>query len=252
MFTERLNKSKEENNRMDIMDKEFYMNEIESILKEMGVDSEISSRESEIGFSYEWTLPQSAKLKNAGYWEQLLELKLKKSPIRCQVDNNSRSIYVEIPKDRVLLKLESLLRSEAYTKAAEDGLIIPVGKNMDDQLELLDLKKENHLLLAGSTGMGKSTFLRTLFATLTYKHSPEELQFLFIDLKRVEFSIYRDSPYLYKGHLTALEDDSQVVVYDKEKAMKTLQWLLEEMERRFALFKKESAVSFEKYNEMNK
>jgi S-DNA-T family DNA segregation ATPase FtsK/SpoIIIE len=95
-----------------------------------------------------------------------------------------------------------------------------------------------HLLVAGSTGTGKTIFLNNLILNLLYQNSPEILRFILIDPKRVEFSAYRDLPHLLAP-----------VIFDAQRAVNALHWLISEMERRFDILSGNGSRNIDSYNE---
>jgi S-DNA-T family DNA segregation ATPase FtsK/SpoIIIE len=104
-----------------------------------------------------------------------------------------------------------------------------------------DLRKLPHLLVAGATGSGKSVCLNTIIASFLYKSSPEEVQLLMIDPKRVELTVYNGIPHLVSP-----------VVTDPKKAATALRWAVKEMERRYELFADAGARNIEAYNKWMK
>ncbi len=96
-----------------------------------------------------------------------------------------------------------------------------------------------HLLVAGSTGTGKTIFLNSLILSLLYQNGPGILRFIFIDPKRVEFPVYNGIPHL----LTP-------VIFDAQKTVNALKWLISEMERRFDVLSVEKARDVASYNEI--
>ena len=113
-----------------------------------------------------------------------------------------------------------------------------IGKDMSGNSEVIDLSKTPHLLVAGTTGSGKSVFINTLLTSILYKFSPEELRLILIDPKMLELSVYNDIAHL----LTP-------VVTEPKKAIIALKWVCKEMERRYSLMNEEGTRSLEGYNQ---
>ena len=144
---------------------------------------------------------------------------------------------VEVPNDqRETVTIKELLSDENFKNTS---LKIPlcIGKDISGNIEVIDLSKTPHLLVAGTTGSGKSVFINTLLASILYKFSPNELRLILIDPKMLELSVYNDVAHL----LTP-------VVTEPKKAIIALKWVCKEMERRYSLMNEENTRSLEGYN----
>ena len=145
---------------------------------------------------------------------------------------------VEIPNEqRENVTIKELL-SDANFKNNSHKIPICIGKDISGNIEVIDLSKTPHLLVAGTTGSGKSVFINTLLTSILYKFSPEELRLILIDPKMLELSVYNDIAHL----LTP-------VVTEPKKAIIALKWVCKEMERRYSLMNEEGTRSLEGYNE---
>ncbi len=145
---------------------------------------------------------------------------------------------VEVPNDqRETVTIKELLSNENF-KNTSLKIPICVGKDISGNIEVIDLSKTPHLLVAGTTGSGKSVFINTLLASLLYKFSPKELRLILIDPKMLELSVYNDIAHL----LTP-------VVTEPKKAIIALKWVCKEMERRYSLMNEENTRSLEGYNQ---
>ncbi len=145
---------------------------------------------------------------------------------------------VEVPNEqRETVTIRELLSNDNFKKTS---LKIPicVGKDISGKIEVIDLSKTPHLLVAGTTGSGKSVFINTLLASILYKFSPEDLRLILIDPKMLELSVYNDIAHL----LTP-------VVTEPKKAILALKWVCKEMERRYSLMNEENTRSLEGYNQ---
>lgn len=138
-------------------------------------------------------------------------------------------------REKVYLK--EILESQAFKKA-ESPLTIALGKDLSGSPVVADLMKMPHLLIAGSTGSGKSIFLHSVILSLIYKSTPQQVRFLMIDPKRIELSVYEGIPYLLHP-----------VVLEPKTATKALHWAVSEMERRYSLFEEVSVRNLDSYNE---
>lgn len=144
-------------------------------------------------------------------------------------------IEISNPK-RELVYLKEIIQSSIF-KNSDSPLTIALGKDVAGNPVVTDLKKLPHLLIAGSTGSGKSIFLHSVILSLIYKSPPEVIKFLMIDPKRIELSVYEGIPYLLHP-----------VVLDPKTATKALRWLVDEMERRYAIFEEVGARNLDSYN----
>lgn len=147
-------------------------------------------------------------------------------------------IGIETPNDhRQIVSLRDVLDSEEFRRS--DALLpMALGKDISGKPVVIDLAKTPHLLVAGSTGSGKSVGINTMILSLLFRVKPEQVKFIMIDPKVVELSIYNDIPHL----LTE-------VVTDMKKAANALRWCVEEMERRYQLLAHLRVRNIEGYNE---
>ena len=144
---------------------------------------------------------------------------------------------VEVPNaQRETVTIKELLSNDNFEN---NSFKIPIciGKDISGNIEVIDLSKTPHLLVAGTTGSGKSVFINTLLASILYKFPPEDLRLILIDPKMLELSVYNDIAHL----LTP-------VVTEPKKAIIALKWVCKEMERRYAMMNEENSRSLEGYN----
>ena len=145
---------------------------------------------------------------------------------------------VEVPNEqRETVTIKELLSNDNF-KNTLSKIPICIGKDISGNIEVIDLSKTPHLLVAGTTGSGKSVFINTLLASLLYKFSPDDLRLILIDPKMLELSVYNDIAHL----LTP-------VVTEPKKAILALKWVCKEMERRYSLMNEENTRSLEGYNQ---
>ena len=145
---------------------------------------------------------------------------------------------VEVPNNhRETVTIKELLSDDNF-KNTSLKIPICIGKDISGNIEVIDLSKTPHLLVAGTTGSGKSVFINTLLASILYKFPPEDLRLILIDPKMLELSVYNDIAHL----LTP-------VVTEPKKAIITLKWVCKEMERRYAMMNEENSRSLEGYNQ---
>lgn len=134
------------------------------------------------------------------------------------------TVGLELPNtQREMVYLREILESETY-RSAPSPLTLALGKDIAGRPIVTDLAKMPHLLVAGTTGSGKSVGLNTMILSLLYKASPDEVKLILIDPKMLELSVYQDIPHL----LTP-------VITDVQEATGVLKWCVQEMERRYKL-----------------
>ncbi len=152
-----------------------------------------------------------------------LALALAAHPIRIEAPIPGKSLVgIEVPNQKVaLVTLRELLESEEYKKR-NNSLSLALGKDVAGKVWFADLPKMPHLLIAGTTGSGKTVCINTIILSLLYQNSPETLRFIMVDPKRVELTLYNGIPHL----LTP-------VITDPAKTVAALKWCIQEMERRF-------------------
>ena len=147
-------------------------------------------------------------------------------------------IGIETPNDhRQIVPLRDVLDSDEF-RHSKALLSMALGKDISGKPVVVDLAKMPHLLVAGTTGSGKSVGVNTMILSLLYRVKPEEVKFIMIDPKVVELSIYNDIPHL----LTP-------VVTDMKKAANALRWCVDEMERRYQLLSALRVRNIEGFNE---
>lgn len=152
-----------------------------------------------------------------------LALALASHPLRIEAPIPGKSLIgIEVPNQKIsLVRLGPLLEYENFKKS-KSNLAIALGRDVAGQPYYADLCRMPHLLIAGSTGSGKTICINNIILSLLYKNSPEDLKFILIDPKRVELTAYNNIPHL----LTP-------VVVDHKKAIEVLKWAINEMEERF-------------------
>ena len=160
------------------------------------------------------------------------------SNIRVSTIEGTSSIGIEIPnKVRKTVLLKELLETEEFKKA-KGRLCLALGKDIMGQAVYANLEKMPHLLVAGTTGSGKSVAINTIIMSLLYRLGPDECKLIMVDPKMLELSIYNDIPHL----LTP-------VIIDPPKAVAALKWAVKEMNNRYMRIGKLSVRNLEAYNE---
>ncbi|EAJ3622327.1 cell division protein FtsK [Campylobacter coli] len=171
-----------------------------------------------------------------------LTMALMAKSIRIQAPIPGKDVVgIEVPNDEIqTIYLREILESEVF-KNAKSPLTIALGKDIVGNAFVTDLKKLPHLLIAGTTGSGKSVGINSMLLSLLYRNSPKTLRLMMIDPKMLEFSIYNNIPHL----LTP-------VITDPKKAVNALSNMVAEMERRYRLMAEAKTKNIENYNEKMK
>jgi len=171
-----------------------------------------------------------------------LSLALATHPIRIEAPIPGKSLVgIEVPNSsRAIVRLKNLFEDSAFKDSAFP-LLFSLGRDVAGIPVFADLARMPHLLVAGATGTGKTICLNSIILSLLYRNSPEIMRLIMVDPKRVEFPVYQDIPHLLSP-----------VIYDSQKTINALKWLVKEMERRFEVLASAKARNIASYNkEMN-
>ena len=167
-----------------------------------------------------------------------LSLALAAHPIRIEAPIPGKSLVgIEIPnKTASNVRLGTLLDEDAF-QDSPNRLMVALGKGVTGKSYFANLAKMPHLLIAGTTGSGKSVTMHNLILSLLYRNGPEDLRMIMIDPKRVELTLYNDIPHL----LTP-------VIKESKKAILALKWAAKEMERRYDILENNSCRDIQSYH----
>jgi len=212
---------------------------IKNTLSEFGIDVEMEG--ANIGprvTQYTMRPPSGVKLTKITTLDRDLSLNLAKDKIRIEAPiPGTRSVGVEIPNNKSAdVGLRGILESSDWADSTAP-LTFGVGKEISGQSVIGSLTKMPHLLIAGTTGSGKSVMMNALLTSLLYRNSPSDLKLVIIDPKQVEMVQYEDIPHL----LTP-------IVNSIDKALSSLKWAVNEMERRYSLMSEERVKNIADYN----
>lgn len=168
-----------------------------------------------------------------------LGLALAAHPLRIEAPIPGKSLVgIEVPnKIKSMVGLGSLIEEEVF-QGSPNRLYVALGKTVTGKSAFANLGKMPHLLIAGTTGSGKSVTVHNLILSLLYRNGPEDLRFIMVDPKRVELTLYNDIPHL----LTP-------VIKEPKKAILALKWAAKEMERRYDILEKSSCRDISSYRD---
>ena len=167
-----------------------------------------------------------------------LELALAASPIRIEAPIPGKSLVgIEVPNSsKSLVGLNSLISSPEFSEETIP-LFVALGKDITGSLHYANIGKMPHLLVAGTTGSGKSVMIHSLVTSLLYRNGPERVKFIMVDPKRVELTLYNGIPHL----LTP-------VITDAKKCILSLKWAAKEMERRYDILQEHKVQDIAGYH----
>ena len=196
---------------------------IENIIKEYGIECNvIHTQKGPIITRYEIELPRGMKLNKLTSLEGELKVHLAALSVRMAPVIGKSTIGIEIPNSN----RENLFLGDIFRKIpslfTEKNLSVPIGKDITGKEKIINISKLPHLLIAGSTGSGKSVCLNSMISSLIYRLSPEEVQFVIIDPKMVELTLYCDIPHLMLP-----------VITNPKFALQALHYIILEMEKRY-------------------
>lgn len=213
---------------------------LELILQSFGVNASISNIINGPSVTrYEMELEIGVKLNKITSLSDDIALALGVGGVRISaIPNKISTVGIEVPnKNTYTVYLREIISSPEFTNA-KSKLTFALGKNIGGEVMTGNINKLPHLLIAGTTGSGKSVSLNSLILSLMYKSTPDEVKFIMIDPKMVEFKIYNGIPHLLVP-----------VVTEAKKAAGALQWAVVEMMKRYKLFSEVGARDIAGYNE---
>ena len=176
---------------------------------------------------YDINFPKNVTVKSIARCADNIAMTLRAEKINITTNFAQGTIAIEVPnRKRATVGMRTMLQAEDYINAKPGSLTFCLGKNIEGKPVCTSLVKMPHLLVAGTSGSGKSVFLHQLIVSLIMKYSPEELRLILIDPKGNEFAAYRGLPNLMVNE----------IISDVNKAIVVLNWLINEMEHRYLLF----------------
>jgi S-DNA-T family DNA segregation ATPase FtsK/SpoIIIE len=212
---------------------------LEKKLKDFNVEGEVAEvKPGPVVTMYEFAPAPGVKVSKIAGLSDDLTMALKALSIRIVAPIPGRGVVgIEIPnKERETVWLKEILDSEEFQKTG-GRLPLALGKDIFGRTVVADLAKMPHLLVAGSTGSGKSVSINTMILSLLYRATPEEVRIIMVDPKMLELSIYEGIPHLLLP-----------VVTNPKKAALALAWAVREMERRYKLMADKGVRNIDGYN----
>ncbi len=229
--------------KANVGDVKANANIIKRTLAEFGIEVEMD--EITIGPTvtrYALKPAQGVKLARIVGLQNDLALSLAAHPIRIEAPIPGKSLVgIEIPnKTKTIIGLSGLLTDPAFADNHR-SLLVALGRNISGKVAVESLTKMPHLLIAGTTGSGKSVAIHSTITSLLYRHGPDDLRFIFVDPKRVELTLYNGIPHLLSP-----------VITDAKKAILSLKWAASEMNRRYDILETESVRDIDSYHKKHK
>lgn len=181
---------------------------------------------------------EGVKLTKITTLDRDLALALAAHPIRIEAPIPGKSLVgVEIPnKSAAIVRLRTVMETETYQKR-RSNLSVVLGLDVAGHPQIADITKMPHLLIAGSTGSGKSVCINAIILSLLYQNSPKNLKMIMVDPKRVELSLYNNVPHL----LTP-------VIVEPDKTVSALKWAVAEMDNRYRILQQAGKRNIGEYN----
>ena len=217
----------------------FNRDRLETALRSFGVNASIRDfTRGPTVTRYDLELEAGVKLNKITNLSGDLALALGVENVRiAPVPEKISTVGIEVPNKVVsMVCLRDILDSNAF-RSAKSKVSFAVGKDIAGNCIIGNISKLPHMLIAGTTGSGKSVFMNSLILSILYKATPEEVRLIMIDPKMVEFGVYNGIPHLYIP-----------VVTDPKKAAGALQWAVVEMLKRYRLFSEAQVRDLESYN----
>ena len=233
--------SARDNSRMQEGDRMAVGNLLVNTLKDFGISTELGDVTCGPSVTrYELVPSAGVKISRITGLSDDIALRLATTGVRIEAPiPNKAAVGIEVPnKARRTVRLRTLLDSPDF-RNAKGRLTVALGQDIEGNTVLTDLAKMPHLLIAGTTGSGKSVCTNSMIQSILFRAHPDEVKMILIDPKKVEFGIYNGIPHLLVP-----------VVTDPRKASAALGWAVNEMLKRYQMFSETKARDINDYNEM--
>lgn len=229
---------KKSNNEASIMKNREIL---ERVLKDFQINAKVVEIHIGPAFTqYEMVVPAGTKVSRILSINKEIALALAAKDVRIEAPIPGKStIGIEVPNDTIAsVPFREILESNIHNKN-KYGIMVTLGKNLMGRAIVADLTKMPHLLVAGSTGSGKSVCINSVICSILMNYDPREVEMVLVDPKKVEFTAYADIPHLkYK------------VITDPKLASGALQKIVAEMDSRYETFSKKGVKKITEYNEL--
>ena len=235
---------------IDMKEQTANKNRIIEVLNSFGV--KISSISATVGPTitlYELTPAEGVRISKIRNLEDDIALSLSALGIRIIAPIPGKgTIGIEVPNTKAnIVSMESILNSRKFQETTME-LPLALGKTITNDVFMVDLAKIPHLLVAGATGQGKSVGLNAIITSLLYKKHPNELKFVLVDPKKVEFSIYTPIVNHFMAQIPDSTGEEEAIITDVTKVIRTLNSLCKLMDSRYDLLKMAGARNIKEYN----
>ena len=215
---------------------------LEKILLDFGVEGEVKKvSQGPVVTLYEFEPAPGVKVSKIINLSEDIARNTSSESARIATIPGSNTVGIELPKPLRENVFLSEIISDSNFRKKDVKLAIALGKSISGQPIIGDLSTMPHLLIAGTTGSGKSVCINTIILSLLYKHSPEKCKFILIDPKMLELSTYEGIPHLLCP-----------VITEAKRAASVLGWVVKEMENRYKLMTKVGVRNIDGYNEKHK
>ncbi len=237
--TELLSQPRQRTNQTDAQTLHAMSRQLEGVLADFGVQGEVlSARPGPVVTLFEFEPAAGVKSSRVIGLSDDIARTMNATAARVAVIPGRNAIGIELPNSkRETVFLRSLLNSTSFAGQQGD-LPLALGETIEGDPFAADLTKMPHLLIAGTTGSGKSVGINAMILSLLYKHTPDECRFIMIDPKMLELSVYEGIPHLLHP-----------VVTDPKKAVVALKWTVREMENRYRSMAKLGVRNITGYND---
>jgi S-DNA-T family DNA segregation ATPase FtsK/SpoIIIE len=224
-------------------DIEASIKNLEETLSDFGVEAKVVSvQKGPVVTMYELEPAAGVKINKISALSDDIALAMKSSSVRVVAPIPGRgTVGIEVPNEKKhLVYTREVLEERAFTDSSSK-LTLAIGKDVSGNPVMADLKEMPHLLIAGTTGSGKTVCVNTLITSILFKARPDEVKFILIDPKMVELATFAGIPHLLHP-----------IIFEAKKAFVALNWAVEEMERRYHLLANEGARNIDVYNKSGK
>ena len=224
------------------LDKDAFLATAERLsakLKDFGIEGEVVEiRPGPVVTMYEFKPAPGVKISRIASLSDDLAMAMEATRVRIVAPIPGKGVVgIEVPNvSREMVFLKEIAEQDAFQKS-QSKLTMCLGKDIEGMPYILDLAKAPHLLMAGTTGSGKSVSVNAMIMSMLLKSTPEEVRFIMVDPKMLELSVYEGIPHLLLP-----------VVTDPRKAAIALQWAVEEMTRRYKLLSEAGVRNISGYN----